>query len=288
MEKRRRRKVLFHKVVLSVLIALLGVALFFLISILMASDIIAADAKVGKQDLDCDFCEETMKIIKEEEEAERAAEKARRIAEARGIIYLTFDDGPSEYTNSLLDTLARYDVKATFFVTGYGDDAVIKREFDEGHTVALHSLSHQYAHIYASLENYFADLVGVSDRVKNITGVESKILRFPGGSSNLVSKRYDHGIKIMSILSREVEARGYHYFDWNVDSDDAGRANSPEVVYNNVISRLKDGENVVLQHDVKPYSVEAVGAMIEYGLSNNFVFDAITMDTPVVHHSVNN
>ena len=285
---RRQTKIRIHIAALALLSTLLGVALFFLIGILMASDIMAADAKVAKENMECDFCAETMEIIRQEEEAAAAAEKARRIAEARGVIYLTFDDGPSEYTNSLLDTLARYDVKATFFVTGYGDDAVIKREFDEGHTVALHTLSHNYAHIYANLENYYADLAGVSDRVKNITGVESKILRFPGGSSNTVSKRYDGKIRIMSILSADVEARGYHYFDWNVDSDDAGRAKDAGTVYSNVISRLRDGENVVLQHDVKPYSVEAVGAIIEYGLANNYVFDAITMDTPVVHHSANN
>lgn len=284
----RQRKIRIHVVALLVIGTLLGVAFFSLIIVFMASDIIANDAKKPNENVVCDFCEETMKLIKEEEEAEKVAEKARKRAEARGIIYLTFDDGPSEYTNALLDTLDKYEVKATFFVTGYGDDAVIKREFDEGHTVALHSLSHQYAHIYANVDNYFADLGGVSDRVKNITGTESKIMRFPGGSSNLVSGRYDGKTRIMSTLTREVEARGYHYFDWNVDSDDAGRASSPDIVYSNVVSRLKDGDNVVLQHDVKPYSVEAVGAIIEYGLANNFFFDAITMDTPVVHHSVNN
>lgn len=285
---KRRVKIRVHIAVLSILSVLLGVALFFLISILMASDIIAADAKVPKENMECDFCEENIKIILEEEEAEKAAEKARKIAEAKGVIYLTFDDGPSEYTNSLLDTLNKYDVKATFFVTGFGDDAVIKREYDEGHTVALHTLSHNYAHIYANLDNYFGDLAGISNRVKNITGVESKILRFPGGSSNTVSRRYDGKTRIMSTLTREVEARGYHYFDWNVDSDDAGRAKDAGTVYNNVISRLHDGQNVILQHDVKPYSVEAVGAIIEYALSNNYVFDTISMETPVVHHSVNN
>lgn len=285
---KRRVKIRVHIAVLSILSVLLGVALFFLISILMASDIIAADAKVPKENMECGFCEENIKIILEEEEAERAAEKARKIAEAKGVIYLTFDDGPSEYTNSLLDTLNKYDVKATFFVTGFGDDAVIKREYDEGHTVALHTLSHNYAHIYANLDNYFGDLAGISNRVKNITGVESKILRFPGGSSNTVSRRYDGKTRIMSTLTREVEARGYHYFDWNVDSDDAGRAKDAGTVYNNVISRLHDGQNVILQHDVKPYSVEAVGAIIEYALSNNYVFDTISMETPVVHHSVNN
>lgn len=288
MKMKRKRKIMFHKIALSILIALLGVALFSLIGLLMTSEIISAEARTPLY-LECDEqCKERAELIKQEEEARKAAEKAEKIANARGIIYLTFDDGPGDYTNTLLDVLDKYEVKATFFVTGYGDDAVIKREFDEGHTVALHSLSHQYAHIYANLDNYFGDLAGVSDRVKNITGVESKILRFPGGSSNTVSRRYDRKTRIMSTLTREVGARGYHYFDWNVDSDDAGKANSPDAVYNNVISRLKDGENVVLQHDIKPYSVEAVERIIQYGNENNFVFEPITMDTPVVHHSVNN
>lgn len=288
MEKIRRRIKTFHIVVLSILLLAFGAVLTSSIVIFRISDSMAADAKNLNTNLECSFCEETVRAVIEEERAAEEAERLKKIAEARGVIYLTFDDGPGEYTNTLLDTLKKYDVKATFFVTGNGDDAVIKREFDEGHTVALHTMSHQYAHIYANLDNYFGDLTAVSDRVKNITGEESKILRFPGGSSNLVSKRYDHGARIMSTLSQEVEARGYHYFDWNVDSDDAGRARSADVVYNNVISRLKDGANVVLQHDVKPYSVEAVGAIIEYGLSHNFIFDKITMDTPVVHHSVNN
>lgn len=285
---RRRRKIRIHIAILTTLSVLLGVALFFLIGILMASDIIAADAKVGKENLDCGFCEENIKIILEEEAAAAAAEKARKLAEARGIIYLTFDDGPGEYTNALLDTLAKYDVKATFFVTGRGDDATVKREFDEGHAVALHTWSHNYAYIYASLDNYFADLNQIATRVKNITGVDSKLIRFPGGSSNLVSRRYDHKIRIMSKLTREVEARGYQYFDWNVDSDDAGKANTPDVVYNNVVSRLKDGPNVVLQHDIKPYSVEAVGRIIEYGLANNFAFDVLTTNSFTAHHGVNN
>lgn len=288
MEMRRRRKIRFHIAILTTLSVLLGIALFFLIGILMASDIIAASAKVGKEDLDCSFCEETIKITLKEEAEAAAAEKARKLAEARGIIYLTFDDGPGEFTNALLDTLAKYNVKVTFFVTGRGDDATIKREFDEGHTVALHTWSHNYAYIYASLDNYFADLNQVATRVKNITGQDSKLIRFPGGSSNLVSRRYDHKTRIMSKLTREVEARGYQYFDWNVDSDDAGKANSPDVVFNNVVSRLKDGPNIVLQHDIKPYSVEAVGRIIEYGLANNFAFDVLTPTSPTAHHGVNN
>ncbi|MDO4753003.1 MAG: polysaccharide deacetylase family protein [Candidatus Saccharibacteria bacterium] len=254
----------------------------------MASDIIAAEAKTGKENVECDFCAELVEQIRQEEEAAKAAERAKKLAEARGVIYLTFDDGPGDFTNALLDILDKYEVKATFFVTGRGDDAVIRREDEEGHTVALHTWSHNYAYIYANTNNYFADLSQVAERVKNITGKDIKLVRFPGGSSNLVSRRYDGKTKIMTTLSRELEARGYQYFDWNVDSDDAGRANSSDTVYTNVVTHLKDGPNVVLQHDIKPYSVEAVERIIQYGNENNFVFDKLELDSPTVHHSLNN
>ena len=218
----------------------------------------------------------------------KLAEAPKITESGQKIIYLTFDDGPGDFTNALLDILDKYEVKATFFVTGRGDDAVIRREDEEGHTVALHTWSHNYAYIYANTNNYFTDLSQVAERVKNITGKDAKLVRFPGGSSNLVSRRYDGKTKIMTTLSRELEARGYQYFDWNVDSDDAGRANSSDTVYTNVVTHLKDGPNVVLQHDIKPYSVEAVERIIQYGNENNFVFDKLELNSPIVHHSLNN
>lgn len=285
---RRRNKIRIHIAALTTLCVLLGTALFFLIGLLMASDIMATEAKIPKENLECDFCEESIKEILAAEEAERVAEHAKKLAEATGVVYLTFDDGPGDYTNALLDVLAKYEVKATFFVTGRGDDAVIKREFDEGHTVALHTWSHNYAYVYSNVDNYFADLSQVATRVKNITGQDSKLIRFPGGSSNLVSKRYDGRSRIMSTLTREVEARGYQYFDWNVDSDDAGRAKDSDTVFVNVATRLKPGPNVVLQHDIRPYSVEAVERIIEYGNTNGYVFEPLSFDSPTVHHGVNN
>ena len=285
---KRINQIRLHKVALSVLCALLGTALFFLIGFLMASDIIAAEAKVPKEDMECSFCEENIKIILEEEEAARIAEHAKKLAEASGVVYLTFDDGPGEYTNALLDILDKYEVKATFFVTGRGDDEVIKREFDEGHTVALHTWTHNYAYVYSSVDNYFADLSQIAERVKNITGQEAKLIRFPGGSSNLVSRRYDGKTRIMSTLVPEVEARGYKYFDWNLDSDDAGRAKDSDTVFVNVATHLKPGPNVVLQHDIYPYSVEAVERIIQYGNENGYVFEPLTVDSPTVHHDINN
>ena len=225
------------------------------------------------------------------DEAGNTTEKTHSVTVIKpaGVVYLTFDDGPSEHTGRLLDVLKKYNVKATFFVTGRGDDNYFKREYNEGHSVALHTNTHNYSYVYSSVENYFEDLNTISARVKAQIGVESKLIRFPGGSSNLVSTRYDHRTHIMSTLVNEVTARGYTYFDWNVDSNDAGGAKTADEVYNNVVSRLViGGDSVVLQHDVKGFSVDAVERIIQYGLEHDFIFKKLDADSFTAHHGVNN
>lgn len=206
----------------------------------------------------------------------------------KGIIYLTFDDGPKEgTTNVILDILKEENVKATFFVTNSGPDSLIKREYNEGHTVGLHTATHNYSTVYSSVNNYYNDLLQVQNRVKRITGYESKIIRFPGGSSNTISKKYSKGI--MTTLTKDVVNKGYHYFDWNVDSDDAGSARNSKTVYNNVVKNLsKNRANVILMHDIKPQTRDALKSIIQFGKNNGYSFDKITMSTPMVTHGVNN
>lgn len=217
------------------------------------------------------------------------AERKVKVIRPTGTVYLTFDDGPGPYTDGLLDVLNKYGVKATFFVTGAGADETIKREYDEGHAVGLHTASHRYSYIYSSVDNFFADLYAVQDRVKNITGYTSMLMRFPGGSSNTVSMRYDRRSHIMSTLVHEVESRGFTYFDWNILSGDAGETDSTEVIIANVTNNLKEGgDSVVLQHDVKDYSVNAVEGIIQYGLEHGYVFDRLSADSFTAHHGVNN
>ena len=206
-----------------------------------------------------------------------------------GTIYLTFDDGPGIYTNQLLDVLKKYNVKATFFVTGGGDDAIIKREYDEGHAIGLHTLSHNYAYIYQNTDNFFADLYAVQERVKKITGYTSMLMRFPGGSSNTVSYRYDGRSRIMTRLANEVTVRGFTYFDWNISSGDAGEVYTADAVYNRVVYALKEyGDSVVLQHDVKSFSVDAVERIIKFGLDNGYEFKKLDASSPTAHHRINN
>lgn len=205
-----------------------------------------------------------------------------------GTIYLTFDDGPNaDTTGYILDVLKEEGVKATFFVTCNGPDYLIKRIYDEGHTIALHTATHNYSYIYSSTENYFADLERVSNRVKNITGYDSKIIRFPGGSSNTISKNYRLGI--MSELTKEVLNRGYRYYDWNVDADDAGHAYTKEQVYNNVTTHLSHNRaNMVLMHDIKYQTKNAIRDIIKYAKANGYTFKKIESDTYMIRHYVNN
>ena len=206
-----------------------------------------------------------------------------------GTIFLTFDDGPNPgTTDKILDILKEEKVQATFFVTTYGPDSLIKREFDEGHTVALHTASHDYAYIYSSEKNYFKDLEKVQNRVYKITGQKSMIIRFPGGSSNTISYRYKRGI--MTTLTKQVHEKGYKYYDWNSMSGDAEPGNhDANEMYRNVLNSIsKDQVNYVLLHDIKPYTRDALRDIIRECKKRGYTFAKITEHTPEIHQRVNN
>ena len=205
-----------------------------------------------------------------------------------GIIYLTFDDGPSERTREILNILDEEGVKATFFVCGANE--YTKRAYNSGHTIGLHSNTHSYSTIYSSSSNYFNDLSAIESKVYNLIGIHSKFIRFPGGSSNTVSRNYSYGI--MSYLTSEVENRGYTYFDWNISSGDAGSdVYNSDNIYANVINGLSHNKtNVVLMHDSGGHTatVAALRNIIRTAKSYGYSFKPINESTPVIHHGVNN
>lgn len=179
-------------------------------------------------------------------------------------VYLTFDDGPSIYTDKILDILAKYDVKATFFVVGKEDDKAkerMQRIVEEGHTIALHSYSHKYQEIYASVDAFQEDFRKLQDYVYEATGVKSNIYRFPGGSSNKVS---DLPIKdfIAFLDSQDVK-----YYDWNISSGDGSSVLlDKDTILTNITKKIPDKKTaMVLMHDSgdKPTTVEALPAVIE-------------------------
>ena len=205
------------------------------------------------------------------------------------IAYLTFDDGPSENTEKILDILDQYDVKATFFVIYHKNmDNKYKAIVDRGHTIALHSYSHNYKKIYKSESAYFDDLNKISNYVQKTTGVKTNIMRFPGGSSNTISNKYNKGI--MKKLKKDVIDKGYIYHDWNVDSTDASGNNvDKKVLLANVKSSLTKYKKVdILMHDsgkLKQTTVEALPEIIEYVQSQGYSIERITEDSTPIRHN---
>jgi len=207
------------------------------------------------------------------------------------VVYLTFDDGPCAYTKTLLDVLAKYNVKATFFVVdkGAGNNKIMQRIVQEGHAIGVHSLTHDYDKIYVNEAAYLQDFNAIRQIIYDQTGVWTTLFRFPGGSSNGISKQHNEVPGIMTRLTKLMTEMGYQYFDWNVSSGDAGGAKTADEVYNNVISGIKNRNvSVVLQHDIKKYSVEAVEKIIIWGIENGYTFLPLDASSPVCHHSVNN
>lgn len=202
-------------------------------------------------------------------------------------IYLTFDDGPGPHTRRLLDVLDRWNVKATFFVTGFGDTELMKQIVERGHSIGIHTVTHDYETIYSSPEAYFDDLYRMQEIIYAATGVRTTLMRFPGGSSNEVSCALSPGI--MTTLTQAVQDAGFQYFDWNVDSDDAGRARDAKTVFENVTEGLAQTRAaMVLQHDIHGYSVDAVEQIIAWGLDRGYAFRPLNEHSPGFHHQVNN
>lgn len=178
-------------------------------------------------------------------------------------VYLTFNSVPGENTNAILDVLAQYGVKATFFVSGSeeeGADAVYQRIVNEGHTIGMHSYSNQYSLIYSSIDAFKNDYIQLSDYIYQLTGTRCAYYRFPGGSGNEISNV--NMAEFVHILNQEQVV----YFDWNVASGDAAASYTVEDVQNNVLEGVsKYKTSVVLLHDGpnKSTTVDALGTLIE-------------------------
>lgn len=214
----------------------------------------------------------------------------RDIPAGAKVIYLTFDDGPSANTVKILDILKRYNVKATFFVIKNDTYSYLyKRIVDEGHSIALHSYTHDYATIYRSTDAYFNDLNKISDFVYEKAGVRTRLVRFPGGSSNTVSRSYCRGI--MSKLAGMLVDKGYVYFDWNGANNDATGQNLS-------VAQIRSAANsyggvsplIMLMHDAsaKSKTVEALPGIIEYYKSRGYYFLPLNENSPTAHHGIAN
>lgn len=207
------------------------------------------------------------------------------------VVYLTFDDGPSAHTQEVLGILDSYGIKATFFVTGINPDYLdmIGECYRRGHTIGMHTYTHDYAQVYASLDAYWDDLNRISEVVRDQIGYVPCFVRFPGGSSNTVSADYTLGI--MSELSQELPANGYQYYDWDASCGDGAEHTADELVaatkedtsygYTTIVFLMHDGAD-------KATTVEALPRIIEYFQEEGYSFAPIDRQTPPAHHGIGN
>lgn len=216
------------------------------------------------------------------------AQEPKEIAEVTAAhkVYLTFDDGPSIYTQEILDILDSYDVKATFFVLGKEKDSLkemLKSIAEDGHTIGMHSYSHKYAEVYASVESFAEDFEKIRNYIYDVTGIWSTVYRFPGGSSNSVSEMP------METFAQYLYEQGIVFFDWNSASGDGGSELLPveTLVENSMKGILKRDTTVILMHDAasKRTTVDALPALIESILAlEDTVILPITENTKPVQH----
>ena len=229
----------------------------------------------GSGELDSVLLQDTQiqseNVIRELDSADNAYSKG----DTRKV-YLTFDCVPGENTAAILDTLAKYNTKATFFVVGdaSGENAQIyQRIVNEGHTIAMHSFSNSYSDVYKSKDAFTNDLKQISDYISKTTGVTPKYYRFPGGSMNRISNvNMDELVKVLN--SDKIT-----YFDWNVSAGDTSADYTADDVVNNVISGVQNYKtSVVLLHDDsnKSTTAEAIEPLIE--ALNNISAEILPID----------
>ena len=206
------------------------------------------------------------------------------------VVYLTFDDGPSANTDTILQILDQYGIKATFFVVGRTSEQDQQRMRDivnAGHTLAMHSWSHDYKKVYASVEAFLEDAYQLYQYIYEVTGQYPRIFRFPGGSIN----GYNRGV-YQEIIA-EMTRRGFVYFDWNASAQDATLYPRPaSAIAADCLRGVGRDLVVVLSHDsaARGTTVDALPAIIEGYQNAGYTLAAlhpgvtpVTMGYPKIH-----
>lgn len=201
------------------------------------------------------------------------------------VIFLTFDDGPSPNTDRILDVLKEKGVKATFFVTAQNPSeenmSRMKRIVDEGHTIGVHSYTHDYHQIYASVDAFLDDFYQMYQKIYEVTGVKPSVFRFPGGSNTGYNKA------IRDDVVAEMTRRGFTFYDWNIDSSDASGNNiaASKLVAHTLGTSEGFNHGIVLMHDLgtKATTADALPEIIDGLRAQGYTFDKLTNDLPSVN-----
>ncbi len=203
--------------------------------------------------------------------------------DAMHVVYLTFDDGPSAVTDKVLDILREEGVQASFFVIGATTEhgvEVYRRILGEGHSLAMHTYSHDVNKIYASLSGYTQDFLQLERWISENTGTSPRVCRMVGGSNSA----FCPAVLREQILTYLVET-GYSCFDWDIDSRDSlGYTVSARQIARNVIQaarEMPEQDLIVLLHDdsLRTTLPDALRDIIAYFKERGYRFETLKEDT---------
>ena len=204
------------------------------------------------------------------------------IRDEKKTAYLTFDDGPSKNTGKILDILEKYGIKATFFVIGkdLSQEGIenMQRAAAEGHAIGLHTYSHDYKQIYASVAEFLSDYDKLRLELEEHLGFSPTIFRFPGGSY------CSYGTDIRTELIEEMTRRGYTYYDWNVSAEDAVGKVTSYSIRKNIFPKVYNVTSpVILMHDapINNLTVEMLPEIIETLQAEGYTFETLTSRAPL-------
>lgn len=201
---------------------------------------------------------------------------------ASKLAYLTFDDGPTHVvTPTILDILKKENVKATFFVVGKeieGREVILKRIYTEGHSIGLHTYSHNFKKIYRSCDEFIDEMKKTSDKIKEVTGFAPKIIRFPGGSSK----------RLNDFTLTDIHKNNYKVYDWNVNIWDGINPNLSvsELIKNSHTIKGNKNQAIILMHcnSNNKNTVKALSGIIKYYRDLGYEFKGITEATPEYYY----
>ena len=206
--------------------------------------------------------------------------------EEEKVVYLTFDDGPGgKVTERILDTLKKEEVSATFFLIGNqikGQEDLVNRIHTEGHSIGVHSMSHEKSNLYSSNNNFLKEMVECQATINGVIGESPTILRFPFGCNN-------NCYKLKKTLVELLHENNFKIYDWNVDSTDGANHSAAPSTF---IKKAKSDKNpaVLLMHcgNMNKNSAEALPEIIKYHKDQGYTFKKILNDTPEIFHYINN
>lgn len=199
-------------------------------------------------------------------------------------IYLTFDDGPSfKVTDKVLDILKENEVKATFFLIGTeikGREEVVKRIYNEGHSIGLHTYTHKFNRIYCNEDKFIQEMLACQMEINNTVGISPHVIRFPGGSCKHLSKNY----------LNKLHDNNLRIYDWNLDNADGLDPKLPPyTLYQRAIKGSENMQNIILLlhcTDMNKNTCKALPKIVKYYKDHGYEFKTITEDTPEVYFPI--